>query len=443
MEIFWSAMSIIILCTWNILHLNVPAIRNPHAGSWHKMWWKISGSKKKVKWMIITILVPELLLGKAASGRSTFKNPFLTLSVRDRLANMGYFVLDWGDPSTDSKHDEDLKTRRIELKQAIEESLNRKDFSESYRINISRLESRFWALSADQWDLLEYRDIARVPDIPDWQLERLDSSSGLVKILAVIQVTWLIIQLSARKRLGYPSSQLEFSALAYAACSIVTFGFYWNHPQDVEAVLFVKAEAWKKDNLPSSDAATLIRDLGQRGPRYLCPKWRIRSKVDRDVGPEPIPNDSTHGGVMGLHEVLSMVQELGNSFIPVFGYVQLLLGVAFGGLFFGGVHCLAWTSKFPTPGEAFCWKICSTAITYIPYLASLLLFIFEGSREWTSGKAWLEPVRKRVLVTLMAFLFLLYILARLFLIVESIRSLFFLPPKAFENTWAGLFPHAG
>ncbi|KAL8906668.1 MAG: hypothetical protein Q9171_006171 [Xanthocarpia ochracea] len=289
-------MSIIVLCTWNVLHLNVPAIRNPNAGSWRKMWWKISDSKKKVKWMIITILVPELLLGKAASTHSPFG--FGYECVRDTLADMGYFVLDWGDPSTDSKDDEDMKTWRIELKQAIEEALNRKDFLESYRINISRLKSRFWALSADQWGLLQARGIARLPDIPDWQLAKLDSGSGLVKILAAIQVTWLFIQLSARKRLGYSSSQLEFSALAYAACSIVTFGFYWNHPQDVEAVLFVGPEVWKKDYSPSSDPAILIRLLGQNGPQCLCPKWRIWSKVDRDVGSEPIPNDSTHGGIL-------------------------------------------------------------------------------------------------------------------------------------------------
>jgi hypothetical protein len=36
-----------------------------------------------------------------------------------------------------------------------------------------------------------------------------------------------------------------------------------------------------------------------------------------------------------------------------------------------------------------------------------------------------------------------YILARLFLMVEIFRSLFFLPPDAFIDTWSGSFPHWG
>lgn len=39
--------------------------------------------------------------------------------------------------------------------------------------------------------------------------------------------------------------------------------------------------------------------------------------------------------------------------------------------------------------------------------------------------------------------YLLYILARLFLIVEVFRSLLYLPPGAFIETWSGSFPHFG
>ena len=36
-----------------------------------------------------------------------------------------------------------------------------------------------------------------------------------------------------------------------------------------------------------------------------------------------------------------------------------------------------------------------------------------------------------------------YILARLFLLVEIFRTLCFLPPDAFVDTWSGSFPHIG
>jgi len=61
----WNCLSIILLCTWNIQHLNVPAIR-PEAKSTLQIWWWVSpGSRTKVKWMLFTIFMPEFLVGKA------------------------------------------------------------------------------------------------------------------------------------------------------------------------------------------------------------------------------------------------------------------------------------------------------------------------------------------------------------------------------------------
>ena len=63
--ILWNCLTIIILCTWNILHLNVPAMRPEPESLLQKWRWTISDFMKKVKWMLVTILVPEFLVGKA------------------------------------------------------------------------------------------------------------------------------------------------------------------------------------------------------------------------------------------------------------------------------------------------------------------------------------------------------------------------------------------
>ena len=64
LDILWSCLSVLVLCTWTIQHLNVPAQVRPHTVTqkWrlrlHLLFWKL-------KWMSLTVIAPECLLGKA------------------------------------------------------------------------------------------------------------------------------------------------------------------------------------------------------------------------------------------------------------------------------------------------------------------------------------------------------------------------------------------
>ena len=47
-------------------------------------------------------------------------------------------------------------------------------------------------------------------------------SDVIVKAAAILQITWLIIQIAARTYGGLAATLLEVTALAFAVCSIVT-----------------------------------------------------------------------------------------------------------------------------------------------------------------------------------------------------------------------------
>ncbi|KAL8399866.1 hypothetical protein RB594_000330 [Gaeumannomyces avenae] len=67
MEIVWSCLSIVFLCTWSILHLNVPVQHRPE--DWRqRLMWKLARFGKKLKWMVVTILAPEVLLGVVSNN---------------------------------------------------------------------------------------------------------------------------------------------------------------------------------------------------------------------------------------------------------------------------------------------------------------------------------------------------------------------------------------
>ena len=58
------------------------------------------------------------------------------------------------------------------------------------------------------------------------QLEVLNRGDAIVKVLALVQILYLIIQLITRKVVGLPSTQLEIGALAFSASSIITYIIY-------------------------------------------------------------------------------------------------------------------------------------------------------------------------------------------------------------------------
>jgi len=108
-DILWSCLFTIIACTWTIQHLNVPeqpGIDPRELRGFQKLRWNLRGVRRSLKWMLVTTIAPEYILGKAladlyAAYRS--KNMMWIYSQLDGVdwgltygffTNMGGFVLD-------------------------------------------------------------------------------------------------------------------------------------------------------------------------------------------------------------------------------------------------------------------------------------------------------------------------------------------------------------
>src|SRR5215472_15089410 len=109
-QILWSCITVLILCTWSVLHLNVPvqlvsvihgrAIKIKKA--FYTMW-------RKTRWMIFAFVAPEVLLGAAAVdllSAMTSMRDMRDLAGEDGvewqlchgfLANMGGFAVRFDD----------------------------------------------------------------------------------------------------------------------------------------------------------------------------------------------------------------------------------------------------------------------------------------------------------------------------------------------------------
>lgn len=106
LDILWSCLFTIIACTWTIQHLNVPEERNARDRGWKgDLKSALKRTWISTKWMVATILAPELVLSKAWEDLFVAKDGLAELqrlSLEDGtewtlahslFANMGGFFL--------------------------------------------------------------------------------------------------------------------------------------------------------------------------------------------------------------------------------------------------------------------------------------------------------------------------------------------------------------
>jgi hypothetical protein len=495
-SILWNCLSIIFLCTWSIQHLNVPAGRPKADSTLQKLWWAILDSRTKIKWTVITILVPEYLVGKAfgekleAMSGTKMKN-FPSLTERNNIgydfeweeihaymANMGYFVLDFSDlldaqkTTSNGEVGEETSKRDIRLQTAPANS--RRPFEhliEEHRIYYRHtrkrddhsLAHRCWALDNQQWfevpDPIRIRKmgpLASIPNVSSRQLEKIHKGGTLAKAIAVLQVIYLTLQLIVRKITNLPCSQIEIATLAFAASSLITYGLYWNKPQDVESVHIVKAN--RLPTVQDVDSMLYVRS----GDNPIWKRFRDMSRIDDELDLAPISNDCGQSLVYWKHVITPKLPKFMQDVVSFnMELLVLSVGVLIGGTIFGGLHCLAWNFHFPTPKEALAWRVCSVTVSGLPLITTAVSgFWMNFDAKGPRSAAYLGPsqlpsemdmekdgqvrkTKRRVLGWIVVVLLSLYILARLFLMVEIFRTLFFLPPEAFIDTWSGSFPHLG
>jgi hypothetical protein len=115
-----------------------------------------------------------------------------------------------------------------------------------------------------------------------------------------------------------------------------------------------------------------------------------------------------------------------------------IFGLFLGSTVFGTVHLAAWNFVFPTPVESLLWKIAAVLCTTMGLIFGVCIGIWF---------AFIDSFYHiyNTLVVIYLFIFyvipLIYVVCRLFLVVEIFRCLCFLPPSAYIATWARNVPH--
>ncbi|KAF1955042.1 hypothetical protein CC80DRAFT_416530 [Byssothecium circinans] len=377
LSIVWNCLGTLILCTWSILHLNVPPQLTPRSTAQIiRRWLYHSGTK--LKWMVITILAPETIMGIAYSA---LKSAWDSDKVLSELANGD--GVEW---STAHSFFADMGGFVVMFEEWAGQDMALMDGS------------NLWALTAAQVALARNRNIIScLPSLSKDELRDKNKGDLLVKSLALFQILWMILQLFVRWKNNKQASQLEIMTLSFAVCPCIIYMLTWSRPQDIHTPIIVRA-----NRRATSDDITALARIG---PEYF---WFERKHYT-------MPNNVVH------------------SLWP------MSLSGGAGAILFGLLHYLASKFTFPTLVEDSLW----TASCFVTFLAPVVCFLATFANNPNKWLASLKLDRSddgtfnwQLIVSFAV----PFVFARLFLLVELFRTLYFLPPEVYTSTWGANVP---
>lgn len=357
--------------------------------------WGMKATWNKTKWMLTTVLAPEALMFFAfARLASNWKQHPALKAFADAdgvpwtlahttFANMGGFVVRGSSDRVGKDSRSEIPTTQIQ----------------------SPATKEWYILDSDTILRLRSEGHIVLPCIPKAEIDDHSKGDIFTKGIAAVQIIWTIASAITRAIRGLAISQLEVSVIAFSVCALIIYASYWSSPKDVSVpITFLE---W------GGPISSTITEIIKRADPVRISTW-----VEGKIGQIPFSN-------MNHPTIPSQIVVV--DFTPIFG-----------ALFFGAPHLLAWNLTFPTPAERIAWRAASLYCC----LVGIILY------STTDLENLLRPFVAKSLhqrlaefITYLGFgLGVIYILARLFMIVETFRTLLFLPPSAYIATWTANVP---
>ncbi|KAK0648116.1 hypothetical protein B0T16DRAFT_112751 [Cercophora newfieldiana] len=252
----------------------------------------------------------------------------------------------------------------------------------------------------------EGRLLKSLPRIDEDELYDRSKCDLFLKTLAVVEILWSVIQIVTRLVRHLPVSPMELAVLAFSSCAVLIYSFYWMKPKNVYTTIHIPLAS--AELVPAADLATYRKHNEVHIVReFLLPPLACMKAQIHHIRPPGAPLSS----VTSLR--IPRSSHYANTLSRIAGYFAAAL--------FGGIHAVAWKFPFPTMTEMLAWR-CATVYTaiYGPIVFSQD-FMLRKHRK----------VQKSVFCALTW----LYVIARLVIIGEMVRTLFYLPKDSFLPTW--------
>ncbi|KAK0199449.1 hypothetical protein DFS33DRAFT_234988 [Desarmillaria ectypa] len=372
LQLIWSCSATIFACTWLAVHPNVPGRALKRRG-------RLAIFLRRAKLMLLIIMVPEIVIGWAAAQWRVARY-IKNLSPKKLTMAHGFFVAMGG---FCNNHGDILCCRDFEREL---------DDREACR--------EIW--------------VAALEEVLEAEIEEKCKADAFSKAIAIIQISWFVLQCLARRIQHLPIVPIEMSALAFSLVSIVLYMIWWYKPFDVQVHIVLPLGA-------KLDYADHV-DRGHVGLFRRINDWyyNVLVAVYGCADDDTIPTIET-----GVSEIY-VADYNDNLSLPSTPAVLRWLAAWAVGALFGSMYLVDWSYEFPSNVELILWRASSIAITSIP-----LWFLVQGYSFFFCPSH-----------LSMVFAASCYIAARMCIIVVALMSLrCILPAALVEVSWTMYIPH--
>ncbi|KJA19237.1 hypothetical protein HYPSUDRAFT_56768 [Hypholoma sublateritium FD-334 SS-4] len=474
--IVWSCLVTIFACTWTAVHPNIPG---PTDSGWARL-------KRRIVVMIYAMIAPEMIATWAMRqyfGARLIMNDYNdTFATTPRPTQNSILQL-IKEFFTGPPPSEPGVVRPWTTSQAFFVQMGGiilcEDGVPVQVLDYPRLKSHIQKKTID------------IPRITSAEVQDRSKGDFISKGVVIVHTTWFVVECIARWRENLPLSELEVVTLGFALLNAITYGLWWNKPQNVMTAILIESkistepeanvqapqptDATDETPVDQSDEKTqfisevkeptehtievferpvqkktlnehpsLIDRVSRKPPQFFRSKWTSWIWYSLVTTPLGIIATLLHPFIKMMH-VENEIRS-GALRVPMFysGHVspenelQVVQIVAPGiaGALFGAVHLIPWSFKFASRTEQILWRV-SALVTLIEPLA---IVVSHALDQHLSGTRYPRLVYIMLIPTVFVLPF--YFVARFVLMTEAFLTLRNLPSAVFQNiAWTTAIPH--
>ncbi|OAQ96152.1 hypothetical protein LLEC1_03599 [Akanthomyces lecanii] len=357
-NIISTCTTTIIACTWSIQHLNVPAREDS----------TVTQMRRKVKWMVITVLFPEWILIHAIFQFYTAFKALAAMEREGKAVEWPWWYrsppLSWLPRSRDHLPSKDAE------KQKVKSDDRKWTLTHCYFANMGGFivvtpwkdengqpvdgPKLSYPITANQLARSSYT----YPPIVVEEIKDKSKQNWLGKLLAAVQILQLILSVITRHIQHAAFSQLETVTLTFA--------------QGVAS------------NNQAAESAQTSLEFEKHWDSLVSLLLNRPSYAGSDIWRKPasrIPNDNIP------------IYDKQNDIHPA----MYLLALA--SALFGGMHAIAWNFEFPTAVEKLMWRVATTVSAGSPVVGLLVVPLAQFTRSSGDPRAFM----KKCIILLRAF----------------------------------------